>query len=75
VNEAERSVYNKRRNGNSSTKESNSQIKKKIFKSPYYQVTHIEIDNRPRQQKVQNMLKIKAIMQTANEAMEETLDG
>jgi len=38
-------------------------------------VTQIEIDKRPRLQKIQSMFKIKAIMQTANEAMEETLDG
>ena len=31
----------------------------------------IEIDKRPRLQKLQNMFKIKAIMQTANKAMEE----
>jgi len=38
-------------------------------------VTQIEIDKRRRLQKLQNMFKIKAIMQTANEAMEEILDG
>ena len=34
----------------------------------------IAIDNRPRLQKLQNMLKIKVIMKTANEEMEEILD-
>jgi len=38
-------------------------------------VTQIEIDKRPRLQKLQNMFKIKAIMQTANKAMEGILDG
>jgi hypothetical protein len=37
-------------------------------------VTQIAIDNRPRLQKLQNMLKIKVIMKMANEAMEEILD-
>jgi len=37
-------------------------------------VTQIAIDNRPRLQKIQNMFKIKVIMKTANEAMEEILD-
>ena len=37
-------------------------------------MTQIPIDNRPRLQKLQNILKIKAIMKTANEAMEEILD-
>jgi len=40
----------------------------------YYQVTQIATDNRPRLQKLQNMSKIKVIMKTANEAMEEILD-
>ena len=40
----------------------------------YYQVTQIAIDNRPRLQKFQNMLKIKVIMKTANEEMEEIVD-
>jgi len=40
----------------------------------YYQVTQIEIEKRPRLQKMQNMFKIKTIMKTANEAMEEILD-
>ena len=35
----------------------------------------IAIDNRPRLKKLQSMLKIKVIMKTANEAMEEILDG
>jgi hypothetical protein len=39
-----------------------------------YQVTQIAIDNRLRLQKLQNMLKIKVIMKTAKEAMEEILD-
>ena len=38
-------------------------------------MTQIEIDKRPRLQKLQNMFKIKAIMQTANKAMDEILDG
>jgi len=38
-------------------------------------VTQIEIDKRPRLQKLQDVFKIKAIMQTANKAMEEILDG
>jgi hypothetical protein len=38
-------------------------------------VTQIAIDNRPRLQKLQNMLKIKVIMKTANETMEEIVDG
>ena len=37
-------------------------------------MTQIAIDNRPRSQKVQKISKIKAIMKTANEAMEEALD-
>jgi hypothetical protein len=37
-------------------------------------VSQIEIDKRPRLEKIQNMFKIKAIMQRANEAMEEILD-
>jgi hypothetical protein len=42
--------------------------------STYYQVTQIAMDNRPRVQKLQNMFKLKVIMKTANEAMEEILD-
>ena len=38
-------------------------------------MTQIEIDKGPRLQKLQNMFKIKAIIQTANKAMEEILDG
>jgi hypothetical protein len=49
-------------------------VKEKI-ESMYYRVTQIEIDNRPRLQKLQNMVKIKAIIKMANEAMEEILDG
>ena len=37
-------------------------------------MTQIAIDNRSRLQKLQNMLKIKVIMKTANEAMGEILD-
>ena len=37
-------------------------------------MTQIAIDNRPRLQKLQNVLKIKVIMKTANEEMEEILD-
>ena len=64
----------RRRNGVSSTEGSDLQIKKKKIENTYYQVTQIAIDNRPRLQKLQNMLKIKVIMKTANEAMEEILD-
>ena len=49
-------------------------LKEKI-ESTYYQVTQIEIDETPRLQKLQNMFKTKAIMQTANKAMDEILDG
>ena len=38
-------------------------------------MTQIEIDKRPRLQKIQNMFKIKALMQMANKAVEEVLDG
>ena len=48
-------------------------LKEKI-ESTYYQVTQIAVDNRPRLQKLQNMLKIQVIMKTANEAMEDILD-
>jgi len=44
---------------------------KEKIESTYYQVTQIEIDKRPKLQKLQNMFKIKAITQTANKAMEE----
>ena len=37
-------------------------------------MTQITIDNSPRQQKFQNMFKLKVIMKTANEAMGEILD-
>jgi hypothetical protein len=43
-------------------------LKEKI-ESTYYQVIQIEIDKRPRLQKLQNMVKIKMIMKAANEAM------
>jgi hypothetical protein len=43
-------------------------LKEKI-ESIYYQVTQIEIDKRPRLQKLQNVFKIKEIMKTVNEAM------
>ena len=49
-------------------------LKEKI-ESAYYQVTQIEIDKRPRLQKLQNTFKIRSIIQTANEAMDEILDG
>ena len=52
----------------------NRKLKERI-ESAYYQATQIEIDKRPRLQKIQNMFKIKAIMQMANKAMEEILDG
>jgi hypothetical protein len=41
--------------------------------STYYQVTQIAIDNRPRLQKLHNMSKLKVIMKTAKEGMEEIL--
>jgi hypothetical protein len=47
---------------------------KEKFERKYYQMTQIAIDNRPRLEKLQNMLKIKVIMKTANEAMEEIVD-
>ena len=37
-------------------------------------MAQIATDNRPILEKLQNMLKIKVIMKTANEAMEEILD-
>jgi hypothetical protein len=37
-------------------------------------VTQIAIDTPPRLQKLQNMSKIKVILKTANEAMEEISD-
>jgi hypothetical protein len=49
-------------------------LKEKI-ESTYYQIIQIEIDKQPTLQKLQNMVKIKAIMKMANEAMEEILDG
>jgi len=44
--EAGRSIHNRRRNGNSSTKESDLQITTKKIESTY-QVTQIEFDKRP----------------------------
>ena len=38
-------------------------------------MTQIEIYKRPTLQKIQNMFKTKTVMQTANKAMEEILDG
>jgi hypothetical protein len=38
-------------------------------------VTQIEIDERPRLQKLQIVFKVKEIMKTANEAMVEILAG
>ena len=64
---------NRRRNGDSSTKGSDYKLKEKIERT-YYQLTQLAIDNRPRLQKLQNMSKIKVILKTANEAMEEILD-
>jgi len=49
-------------------------LKEKI-ESTYYQVTQIEIDKRPRLQKLQNVFKIKGLMQTGNKAVEEILYG
>ena len=37
-------------------------------------MTQIEINKSPSLQKLQNMFKIKAMMKTSNEAMEEILD-
>jgi small-conductance mechanosensitive channel len=48
-------------------------LKEKI-ESTYCHVTQIENDKRPRLQILQNMFKIKAIMKTANKALEEILD-
>jgi len=48
---------------------------KEEIESTHYKMTQIEIDKRPRLQKLQNMFKIKVIMHTTNEAMEETLGG
>jgi hypothetical protein len=42
--------------------------------STYYQVTQMEIDNRPRLQRLHNMSKLKLIMIMANEAIEEILN-
>ena len=39
-----------------------------------YQVTQIEIDTRPRLQKIHNMFKIKAVAKLANKVMEEILE-
>jgi len=66
--EAGRSIYSRTRNGNSSTNESDSQIKRKKLKY-ILSGDKMEMDKRPRLQKLQNMSKIKAIMQTANKAM------
>jgi hypothetical protein len=49
-------------------------LKEKI-ESTYNQVTQIEIDKRPRMQKLQNVFEVKEIMKTANEAMTEVLAG
>jgi hypothetical protein len=49
-------------------------LKEKI-ESTYYQVLQIEIDKKPRQQKLQNVFKVKEIMKIANEAMVEILAG
>ena len=49
-----------------------NKLREKI-ESTYYQLTQITTDNRPRQQKLQNMFKLKVIMKTANEAMGEIL--
>jgi hypothetical protein len=49
-------------------------LKEKI-ESTYCQVTQIEIDKRPRLQKLQNVFKVKEIIKTANEAMAEMLAG
>jgi hypothetical protein len=38
-------------------------------------MTQIEIDKRPRLQKLQNVFKVKEIMKTVNEAMAEILAG
>jgi len=49
-------------------------LKKKI-ECTYYQATRIENVKRLRLQKLQNVFKIKAIMKTANETLEQILDG
>jgi hypothetical protein len=63
--------------GETKIQQQRNQIHKVKYKtqSTYYQVTQTETDKRPRLQKVQNKVKIKAILKTADEAMEETLDG
>jgi hypothetical protein len=48
---------------------------KEKTKSTYYQVSQVEIDKRPRLQKLQNVFKVKEIMKTVNEAMAEILAG
>jgi len=48
---------------------------KEKTESTFHQVTQIEIDKRPRLQKLKNVFKIEAIKQTANKAMGEILDG
>jgi hypothetical protein len=48
---------------------------KEKIESTYYQATQIEIDKRPRLQKLQNVFKVKEVMKTANEAMAEILVG
>jgi hypothetical protein len=50
-------------------------LKKKKKLRAYYHKKQIEINKRPRLDKHLNMLKIKAIMQTANKTMEDILDG
>jgi hypothetical protein len=49
-------------------------LKEKI-ESTYYQLSQIEIDKRPRLQKLQNVFKVKEIMKTVKEAMVEILAG
>jgi hypothetical protein len=49
-------------------------LKEKVGRT-YYQVKQIEIDERPRLQKLQNVFKIEEITNTANEAMAEILAG
>ena len=45
------------------------------IESAYYQLTQIEIDKKPRLEKPKYMFKMKAIVQTANKAMEGIVDG
>jgi len=49
-----------------------SELKEKI-ESVYSHVTQIQINERPRLQKLQSMIQVNKILKTANEAMAKTL--